>query len=252
MIHHTIVTWIEESAETLRQSLTRTIKVDEKTSSSDLVTEMDKAIEASFVALIEREFPDHRILGEEGIANNVTNLDGYVWIIDPIDGTLNFVKQKNNFGIMLALYYNGEPIVGYIYDVMKHNLYVGIMGEGVFLNGEPLVPIQVTGLDQSLIIGNINMFANNPSTHNVLEKSLGARAHGSAALEIIAVIRGEASAYISLGLSPWDFAAGHIICSAMGLNVSQVNGEPLNPLVRSSIVFAHESAYDEVIALLNA
>lgn len=250
-LHHRVCVWIEEAASSLRTSLSTTLEIKEKTDASDLVTEMDKAIEAFFAEKIRAYYPDHRIIGEEGEGKETKDTAGIVWVIDPIDGTLNFVKQKNNFGIMVGIFKDGKPLAGYIYQVMAQDLYYGIVGEGVYLNHQLLSPIEVPPLNQSLAVGNVGMFALNLNNSQALLKQvLGVRAHGSAALEIIEVIRGQASVYLSFGLSPWDFAAGWAICQAGGLKVSQADGQPLSILKRSTVVFAHPHVHQEVIELL--
>ncbi|MBD3948781.1 inositol monophosphatase family protein [Tuanshanicoccus lijuaniae] len=251
-LHHRVLVWLEQAAHELRLSHQRELQVDEKKGASDLVTEMDKATEQFFVEKINQYYPTHRIIGEEGMSSRVEDTDGFVWVIDPIDGTLNFVKQKNNFGIMVGLFKDGQPIAGYIYDVMKHDLYYGIVGEGAYLNNRPLDAIPITSLEDSIAMGNVGMFALNlKNSQRLLKAVLGVRAHGSAALEVIEVLRGQASVYLSFGLSPWDFAAGYAICEAAGLKATKPDGSPLSILERSAVIFAHPSVHQEVINVLN-
>ena len=109
-----------------RHSFGEPLKVDTKTSRNDLVTNVDKEIEQFFIAKIREQFPTHKIMGEEGFGDELTSMDGYVWLIDPIDGTLNFVKRQEDFGIMIALYKDGVGLLGYIYDVMRDRFVYGI------------------------------------------------------------------------------------------------------------------------------
>lgn len=251
-LHQRILIWMEQAAESLRQSLNKEIQVEEKRDAKDLVTEMDKATEKFFISKIQEHYPDHRIIGEEGQGHNLSDTNGTIWVIDPIDGTMNFVKSKNHFGIMIGIFQDGKPIAGYIYDVMNFNLYYGIVGEGVYLNNVPLESIEISQLNQSLVLGNVESFSNNVyNMKALLNASLGARSYGSAALEIIGVIRGEASLYFSAGLQPWDFAAGYAICQSMGYRVSKVDGSQPNILERSPILFAHPNVYTEALELLS-
>lgn len=253
LMHHRIQMWLEQAAEELQSALNRDLIVEEKKNASDLVTEMDKNTEKFLVGKIQHYYPDHKIIGEEGMTGEkVTDVSGMVWVIDPIDGTLNFVKQKNNFGIMVGLFYDGQPVAGYIYDVMNDHLYTGIVGEGAYLNNKPIELEQYQAINQSLIMGNVGMFIENHMyTQAVFKEALGARSLGSAALEVISVIRGEASIYISHGLSPWDFAAGYAICHALDMKVTTLDNQPLNILERSSVIFAHKNVHQEAINLLN-
>lgn len=251
-LHHRILGWLEEAAEALRESHRCDLVVDEKKNASDLVTEMDRATEKFFVDKISQYYPEHRIIGEEGISKPVSDTKGIIFVIDPIDGTLNFVKQKNNFGIMIGIFEDGQPRAGYIYEVMKRELYYGIVGEGVYVNGLPLKPLPITNLSDSLVMGNVGMFALNlENSQRLLKVVLGVRAHGSAALEVIEVIKGQASAYLSFGLNPWDFAAGYAICEAAGLKATKTDGSPLNILERSPVLFAHKNVHQEVIDVLH-
>lgn len=251
-MHQRIQVWMETAAHNLRNSLNDDIEVNEKKDAADLVTEMDEATELFFVENIKEFYPDHRIIGEEGVSDiPVTDTHGIVWVIDPIDGTLNFVKQKNNFGIMVAIFEDGQPIAGYIYDVMKHDLYYGIVGEGVFVNNLRLEPIVIETISDALIVGNVGLYASNRgNSQALLTASLGARSYGSAALEIISVIKGEAALYYSTGLQPWDFAAGYAICAANGFKATTPSGEPLNILERCPVVFANQLVHTEVIQIL--
>ena len=99
--------------------------VDEKTGRKDLVTNIDKSNEQFLIAGIRNMDPTAKVLGEEGFGDTLTSLDGRVWIVDPIDGTMNFVKQHDNFAMMIGIYQDGEGQLGFIYDVMNDVLYAG-------------------------------------------------------------------------------------------------------------------------------
>lgn len=92
--HLLVNDWIMEAGQKIRHSFGEPLKVDTKTSRNDLVTNVDKEIEQFFIAKIREQFPTHKIMGEEGFGDELTSMDGYVWLIDPIDGTLNFVKRQ--------------------------------------------------------------------------------------------------------------------------------------------------------------
>ncbi|MBG9981001.1 inositol monophosphatase family protein [Facklamia sp. DSM 111018] len=251
-LHNRVLTWLQIAGNSLRQSFNRTIQVSEKTSPRDLVTEMDQATQDYLVQQIQTYYPDHQILGEEEQADRVNGTEGMLWIIDPIDGTLNFVKQQRFFGIMIGIYQEGQPIAGYIYDVMQDDLYYGIVNDGVYHNQVPLDPLPIESLADSLIVGNVHLFVNNDfNARALLEQSLGVRSYGCSAYEMIAVIRGEAGLYLSAGLCPWDFAAGYAILTAMGYAASQPDGQALSLLERCPGVFAHPTVYQEAMQLMN-
>ena len=125
--------WVKEAGTKIRASFETKLNIETKTNANDLVTNMDKDTEKYFVNQIKKTFPEHRIFGEEGMGNNIKDLKGIVWIIDPIDGTVNFIHQQRNFAISLAIYEDGIGKIGMIYDVVHDELYHAIKGEGAYL-----------------------------------------------------------------------------------------------------------------------
>src|SRR5699024_2116110 len=115
--------WILEAGQIIKEKINEPLNVDTKSDPNDLVTKMDKNIEKFFVKNIKREFPNHLLFSEEGYGDEISSLDGIVWIIDPIDGTMNFVHQKRNFAISIGIYQDGIGQIGLIYDVMADDLY---------------------------------------------------------------------------------------------------------------------------------
>ena len=252
LLHHRIIVWTEMAGQLLRESLKRNLLVEEKLNARDLVTEMDRKIESFLVNKIRENYPNHRVIGEEGTGESIQDTKGILWVIDPIDGTMNFVKQKNHFGIMIGIFEDGLPLAGYIFDVMAEDLYYGIIGDGAYVNHIPLKPYNLSGLNQSLISVNpMNFSESSDKLQKISDTSLGIRYYGSAALEIIGVLRGELGAYVSTGLHPWDFAAGYAICQALGFTVTNFEGKSLDILERSTAVFARPQIHQEILSLLN-
>lgn len=251
-MHHLVEVWLSEIGRMLRASLDRDLEVQEKTSHADLVTEMDKQVEAYLIQQIRQHFPQDRILGEEGQGDPIEDTRGRIWIIDPIDGTLNFVKQGNYFATMIGIYQDGQAQAGYIYDVMRDDLYYGIVGEGVYLNHQALQPCLDHQLEDALLLINQHHWTtDDPGLGALIEASLASRGYGSAAMEIIALLRGEASIYYAVRLQPWDFAAGLAIFTQLGLTVSDRSGNDLNLLQASSVVFTHPDLHPQVMQVLN-
>lgn len=244
--------WMKEAGEIIKNSLNRTLTIQTKSNPNDLVTEMDKAIEQFFIKKINETYPEHRIIGEEGFGDEVTKLDGIVWIIDPIDGTVNFVHMQRNFAISIGIYEDGAGKVGLIYDVIRDELYHTIKGHGVFMNEIPLetldvvqVPEAVIGLNTAWVTENTRI---NPAILSALVKDLrGTRSYGSAALEMASVAAGRLDAYISLRLAPWDFAAGKILVEELGGYVTDLKGNPLNLLGQNSVLVAKPGLYNEIM-----
>ena len=123
-VHDYTITIIKEAGERIRKSFFETMQIETKSGANDLVTNIDKETEAFLVRKIRAYDATFRILGEEGMAQEqITSLDGVVWMVDPIDGTMNFVRQHRNFAISIGIYVDGVGQAGYIYDVVADELY---------------------------------------------------------------------------------------------------------------------------------
>lgn len=222
---------LQVAGEKIIKSFKTELTVETKANWNDLVTNMDKSTEEFFVCKLKEYFPDHKILGEEGMAEPVDSMDGYVWILDPIDGTTNFVKKHRDFAISLALYVDGEGILGYVYDVERQELYYGRKGHGATFNGQPMEKLnpELT-LADSFINLDYQEIKHFPKIGNALDASRGQRFFGAEALELISVAAGRAGGHINVGASSWDFAAGKIIAEELGAVVTRTDGSPINML----------------------
>ncbi|APB31226.1 inositol monophosphatase family protein [Vagococcus teuberi] len=208
--------WVEEAGEYIKTELKQVVKVEQKSNRSDLVTNVDKGTEAFLVNKINETYPDDLIIGEEGTGRDVSTTDGRIWIIDPIDGTLNFVKQQENFCIMVGIFENGKPLLGFIYDVMKNEFAYGGLEIGVYLNGTKLDKPEDLSLADGLIGCNVGMYSENyKHSKEIASAAIGVRMLGCAGLDFLSVIRGKQNGYIS-NLAPWDFAAGTVLAEALG------------------------------------
>lgn len=253
LLHQRMIVWIKEAGQMLVESLNQSLLVEEKKSPRDLVTEMDRTIERFFRDKKEIYYPDHHMIGEEETGKHLQSKQGFLWVLDPIDGTMNFVKQKNKFAIMLGIYKDGQAIAGYIYDVIQEDFYYGIVGDGAYLNDTSLVPLEINQLSDCLIAGNpFHFIDRSDSLYQIYKQSLGIRYYGSAALEIIGVLKGELGAYLSVGLQPWDFAAGLAICQALGYKVTRLDGLPPDILKASTIIFAPTHIHQEIMSLIES
>jgi len=244
--------WIEEAGERIEKSFKETLDVETKSNRNDLVTNMDKETEQFFITRINETFPDHRILGEEGFGDELESLRGVVWIIDPIDGTMNFIHQQRNFAISIGIYEEGIGKIGLIYDVVHRELYHAIKGEGAYLNGEPLKKLQDVPVQDAIIGVNATWVTANrridPAILGTLVKDVrGTRSYGSAALEIASVAAGRLDAYITLRLSPWDFAAGLVLVEEVGGVASTLRGEEINLLKQNSVFFSKPGLHEVVL-----
>ncbi|MGY3748463.1 inositol monophosphatase family protein [Vagococcus salmoninarum] len=223
-----IKSWIYEAAESIKIKLQSPLIVEEKSNHADLVTNVDKETEAFFVKKIRENYPDDQILGEEGLGDEVTDFKGRVWIIDPIDGTLNFVKQQDNFCTMLAVFEDGVGQLGFIYEIMRDELVWGGRGIGVHLNDEPLKEPENIGIKEGIISVNTAMFLKDKfQTQNFSMEALAVRMTGCAGIGFKELLKGNQNAYISY-LQPWDYAPGKVLSDELGIELADLRGEALD------------------------
>jgi myo-inositol-1(or 4)-monophosphatase len=245
-------TWTLEAAQLLKDSFENTLTITYKSHIADLVTDMDKSIEKFFINKIQNTFLTHKVLGEEGYGDQVQDKSGIIWIIDPIDGTTNFIHQQSNFAISIGIYENGEGKMGLIYDVGGSNLYFAKKGEGAYLNEKKLPCLEEVTLSESVIGVNAtwagpNRRVNHENVQNIVRKSRGTRSYGSAAIELAYVASGKLDAYMTMRLSPWDFAAGLILLNEVGGVVTRTDGKPVQLLEQNSILAAKPGLHKELV-----
>ncbi|MCF6136954.1 inositol monophosphatase family protein [Pseudalkalibacillus berkeleyi] len=244
--------WAYQAGSIIRESFKKQLTIETKSNADDLVTNMDKDVERYFIDNIRKHHPDHQILGEEGSGDDVNSLEGTVWIIDPIDGTMNFVHQQTNFAISIGVYHEGVGKVGIIYSVVNDEMFHAIAGSGAFLNDYPLSKLSEVELEKSLIAINAtwitkNKLMNPSKLIPIVDGCRGTRSYGSAAIELAFVAAGRLDAYITMRLSPWDFAAGKILIEEVGGTISTLDGTPLNLLGQNSIFAGSTSLHHHIL-----
>ena len=243
---------IKEAGHRIRNSFLTDITIESKSNANDLVTNIDKEIEQFFIARIRRDFPGHRIFGEEGFGDDIQSSEGVIWLLDPIDGTMNFVHQKRNFAISLGLYEDGIGQLGYIYDVVNDDLYHGVKGGGAYYNDEQMRPLTETAIAESIVAMNAtwavpNRYLDHEGTLQLIRDVRGMRSYGSAALELAYLASGRVDAYISMRLSPWDIAGGMVIAQEVGAVTTNFKGEPANLLKQDTFIAANPAIHQELL-----
>jgi len=235
-----------------------------KNSAQDLVTEVDKGVEQMIKRLVLTHYPDHTFLGEESVeagasaaaaALKEARESEYMWIVDPVDGTTNFVHGFPFYCVSIALVIRGEISVGVIYDPVRDEMFVAEKGKGAYMHG---VPTSVTGeknLSDSLIAMGFppdREFAqpvNMAGLQSLLPQIRGIRAGGSAALHLAYVAAGRVDGYWEVGLSPWDCAAGVLLVQESGGKVSDTLGRPYDIGTRH-IVASNGHIHEGIISSL--
>lgn len=225
------------------------IQVDTKTDRKDLVTNMDKEIQRFLIDAILTQDPDVKIMAEENGRDQLNDFSGRVYIIDPIDGTLNFVLEQENFCVMVGIYEDKRPVLGFIYDVVKEQMLCGGPSEGVYCNGTKINAPQDLGLSEGLLGLNSGMYAANfHHARDLGQQAMGVRMLGCAGVELSALLLGQRIGYIS-NLSPWDYAAGGVLLETFGMKMSRLDGQPLSFSGREYFIAGTKKAYTEMITL---
>ncbi|WP_026867501.1 inositol monophosphatase family protein [Jeotgalicoccus marinus] len=241
---------IVEAGSFIEKRMLESFHIDSKSNPNDLVTDVDKETENFIYNQILENFPEHRIVGEEGHGEDINDDEGVVWIVDPIDGTLNFVHQAEHFAISIGVFIDGKPYCGLIYDCMKHDLYHAKFGEGAYLNDEPLHRAKNEPLNSSLIAVNPKRIlgeATRDSFFNIMAESRSVRSYGSAALEFAMLAKGQISALLFFRLYPWDYAGGIILTNELGYISSDIYGASLPLFNSTSVISGNPKIHEEIL-----
>ncbi|XP_050531062.1 inositol monophosphatase 1-like [Daktulosphaira vitifoliae] len=229
--------------------------IETKASSIDFVTETDQEVEKMLIEGIKHKYPTHKFIGEEsfaaGIKENLTNEP--TWVIDPVDGTTNFVHGYPNVCISIGLVIDCEAQLGVIFNPILDMFYRAIKGEGAFLNDEPIHVSNSKCLKDSLVsieYGSVRTDEfRSIVNHNVtyLNKNAhGIRSGGSAAWNLAMVAKGACDLYVEMGLHAWDMAAGNIIVKEAGGVIIDPAGCEFELMNRRILAAASKELADEI------
>lgn len=230
---------VREAGEIVRSAGNIAAKTHEKTSAADLVTEYDVAVEAFLKERLLALVPDAVFFGEEEALQG-DPAKGWTFIVDPIDGTTNFVRGYHQSGISVALAKDGAVEYGVVYDPAKEEMFTAQRGKGAFLNGQP-IHVSDKPLSQGIFIMGTAIYNRKylqPTmclTTQLFARSCDFRRFGSAALDLCYVACGRGELFFEYSLSPWDYAAGSLIVTEAGGVASTLEGAPLPILSRCSV-----------------
>ncbi|EKX35450.1 hypothetical protein GUITHDRAFT_118366 [Guillardia theta CCMP2712] len=218
--------------------------VNKKKSLTDPVTEVDLACEDLLRALIAKHFPTHKFLGEESFEGSYNLSDDPTWVVDPIDGTANFVHGLQWTCVSVALVVDKMPMVGVVFNPVTQEMYKAVRGKGAFMNDEKISPSQVEDMPSACICTEFG--ANrDPEVvqkkvdimHKVIQSPVQAlRCLGSCALNMCAVASGNVDGYYEWGMHPWDVAAAFLICTEAGAVVTDLDGSAFSITARRTLV----------------
>lgn len=230
-------------------------QVQSKEGHHNLVTEYDHAAEKKIIEYISKHAPNSHFLAEESGKSGKPS-DSLLWIIDPLDGTVNFAHNIPFFSVSIGIEQKGEIITGVVYVPITHELFVAQKGCGTFLNGTQIQVSPISQLNQSILAtGFPYNLAENPShciDHfvDILRAGIPIRRLGSAAIDFAYTAAGRFEGFFEVSLSPWDCAAGKLLVEEAGGFVSQWNGSPFNIHSRSPVLATNRKIHPEAQKLL--
>jgi myo-inositol-1(or 4)-monophosphatase len=205
----------------------KALKIEAK-AEFDFVTQVDHAAEEAIAAHIRDRFPDHQIIGEErGLSGSD---ESTCWIIDPLDGTTNYIHGVPNFAVSIAVEQGNEMMVGVVFDPMSGELFSAMAGHGAYLNGQRLQVSDNDRLEQCLLATGFPFRRKDlvdeylASFKNFFGKVRDVRRMGAAAIDLAYVAAGRFDGFWEIGLSKWDFAAGVVLIREAGGKVSGFSG----------------------------
>jgi myo-inositol-1(or 4)-monophosphatase len=213
---------------------------------SDYVTEIDKRCERLIVETIRENFPDHHIMAEE--TTNEGLQPGYTWVIDPVDGTTNFIHGFPFVAVSIAVCLDGKPVLGFVLDAVRNELFSAKAGGGAWLNGSRLPRREKVDIDQALIATGFPFRSKQymddylTTFKSIFMRVSGIRRAGSAALDLAYLAAGRVDGFWEIGLKAWDIAAGALLITEAGGTISDFQGED-NHLLNGNVVAGVASVY---------
>jgi myo-inositol-1(or 4)-monophosphatase len=261
MTNHALTTeLLEVASELARQAGTMALlgrrggltDVQTKTTTTDMVTEFDRASELLVVKGLFQNRPDDSIIGEEGAS--VTGTSDITWYIDPIDGTTNFLYHLPNWAVSIGATDDLGPLVGVVYIPALDEMFTAVRGRGAFLNGAPIQCNTAIDLSQALVCTG---FSYSPAQRTVQAQRVSRMIHlvrdirrfGAAAIDLCYVACGRLDAYFEEDLAPWDIVAGELIAREAGCRSGNFHGQAASP---AQVLAAVPAIFDDLATLITA
>ena len=219
----------------------------------NLVTEVDRRSEESMLSVIKERYPDHRVLAEE--TGDSGKSSSFKWIVDPLDGTTNYAHGYPCFCVSLAIEHEEEIIYGAVYDPMREELFTAEKGKGAYLNGEAIKVSSTQQLNLSLLSTGFpydvreDINSNIIDFRNFLMKAQAVRRDGSAALDLCYTAVGRFDGFWEQKLFPWDVAAGSLIVTEAGGELSTFKGKDFS-IYATEIVASNGIIHNQMIEVL--
>jgi myo-inositol-1(or 4)-monophosphatase len=224
---------------------------------NDFVTEVDRAAEQAIIEVLQNAYPDHAILAEEsGASANLHDENENVWIIDPLDGTTNFIHGFPQYCVSIALKQRGQITQAVVYDPNRNDLFTATKGAGAYLNEKRIRVTRCSKVTDALI--GTGFLHTDPAAMDeylkmfriMTEKSHGLRRPGSAALDLAYVAAGRLDGFFERGLQPWDVAAGSLLVTEAGGIMGTFAGES-GYLDKGEVIAGTPKVFAQMVALLS-
>ena len=250
MLKSTLLKAATEAGMLIKERINGKFSIEKKSGPNDLVTEVDKASEALIMNIIRESFPDHFILSEE--IGEIKMDSSYKWIIDPIDGTVNFANGIPLCCVSIGVEKDGEMILGAVYNPMMDEFFFAEKGAGAFLNEKPIRVSNQTQVLHSCLVtgfpytyldmenGPLDIFA------RLVRKGIPVRRLGSAAIDLCWVAAGRFDGYYEHKLNAWDSAAGFLLVEEAGGKVTDFKGDPYSPY-QPQLVATNGAIHEELL-----
>lgn len=243
----------------LARGRARLVRVQTTTKSpGDITTELDARSEAAIFARIRAAYPDHARLGEEsGEGAGDSGASPYRWIVDPLDGTVNYVHSIPYYAVSVSLEVDGAAVLGVVADPERREFFSAVRGGGAFCNGRPLHVARRTRLDEA-VIGTVVPPPKWPGVDGYLEQfcnvarnAAGMRRGGAAALDLAYVAAGRLDGFFVVSLKRWDLSAGALLVQEAGGAVADIDGHP-DPLHANRLAAANAELLPALLEQLRA
>lgn len=236
----------------LQSGLDTVFNIEKKPGKQNLVTEYDKKSEKLIIDAISKKFPHHGFLGEEGGAVG-SGTEEIIWIIDPLDGTVNFAHGIPIFCVSIAAVKENDILCGVIYDPSRKELFWAKKGGGAYLNNKKIKVSNISNLEDAMIVTGFPYDVDQDPLHcieqyaRMLRTGTPIRKIGSAALELAYVACGRSETYFEIGIHPWDCAAGILLIQEAGGKVTHYNGSKRTVFSEKSVLASNGKIHEAMI-----
>ena len=254
MLRNTLLKATEAAAKIIKENFESNFSIFNKEGINNLVTEIDHKSETAIIEVIKNDYPDHFILSEE--VGAIAQESDYKWIIDPIDGTVNFANGIPICCVSIGIEFKGKMEMGAVYNPFINELFFAEKGKGATLNNRKINVSKKSELIKScMVTGFPYTYLDEPNGplqvfEKFIRKGIPVRRLGSAAIDLCWVAAGRFDGFYEHQLSAWDSAAGFIIVEEAGGKVTNLKGDPYNPY-KPGLIATNGLIHDDLVRVVN-